>query len=108
MLTVHFRSQQYQTPYLYYWQTQADGTQACHWPGVPMQLDQDGWWHLSIPNLQTAHVIISDAGRRQGPACYVDRELWLEEGQWPALRHDLTEAPGPGRPFSGQGLSSGG
>jgi hypothetical protein len=62
-----------------------------------MSPSKDGWFTLRLPDLDSAQVIISDAGANQGPACLVRGELWVEEGQWPGAHSDHTEAYQPGQ-----------
>jgi len=102
MLCVHFKSQTYQTPYLYFWRQGGKAREAASWPGVPMVSGENGWWQLSLPEVSSGYVIISDAGERQSPTCYVADEIQIEEGRWPHAQADPVDQPGPARPFVGQ------
>jgi hypothetical protein len=96
MLCVQFHSRTYQTPYLYFWQKRGELREAAPWPGHPMRSMGDGRWQLDLPEALSGHVIISDAGERQLPSCYVVRELTLEEGQWPRAQSDPAQSHQPG------------
>lgn len=102
MLCVHFQSQTYQAPYLYFWRQRGPACEAAPWPGLPMTSLGNGRWQLSLPQVSSGYVIISDAGERQSPTCYVMEDMQVEEGLWPHAQADPVDQPGPARPLVGQ------
>ncbi len=84
-ITIYFsKPAGWNTPNIYYYQTE-NGTDPS-WPGVSMQMTEDGWYKYTITKYSSAKVLFND-GTHQLPAAGksgydVSGVMWYKDGIW--------------------------
>ncbi len=80
-LTVHFKSDIFNAPEIYFWSTTPSGL-TTQWPGESMVADIDGWYSYTLTNTSCANIIFSDNGSSQTQDLNRCTNGWYYNGVW--------------------------
>ena len=90
-LVIHFERPSHwaETIHIHLWGARPEGVET-RWPGLPMQVREDGWYFIRITGVKEIRLVINDAQGRQTPDHHRDADGWLT-----ATGHWESSAPGP-------------
>jgi chromosome segregation ATPase len=83
-LELHFKkpADWAETVFVYYWDTDP-ATEKLQWPGVPLDVEADGWLVHRFSQIRSAHLVFNDNAGKQTQNLYRDRSGWLDaDGTW--------------------------
>lgn len=83
-ITLHFKWLGEEVPHIYYSNVNGDGKTPVSWPGIPMKAEENDWYSYTIPEADTADIIVDVAEQNYQTSSFSREsgEWWFDQQYW--------------------------